>query len=207
VAKMMDRILVIDLESTCWKGEPPEGQQREIIEIGLCVLDVSTCHRLDNPSLIVRPSRSTVSAYCTELTTLTQQDVEAGMTLAEACQILRDEYGSAQRIWASYGDYDRLMFQASCRVLGVEYPFGHRHFNVKSLFAAAHALRREVSLDRAMAMMRWPLEGTHHRGGDDAWNIAHILGHLLLSARQSRQKQPSPGSLSQREDSEIGGTP
>jgi hypothetical protein len=26
-------------------------------------------------------------------------------------------------------------------------------------------------------------EGTHHRGGDDAWNIAAILGHLLVQTR------------------------
>lgn len=27
-------------------------------------------------------------------------------------------------------------------------------------------------------------KGTHHRGGDDAWNIAAILGHVLRSGRQ-----------------------
>ncbi len=183
VVKKMDRILVIDLESTCWEGLPPKGQQHEIIEIGLCVLDVATCQRLDNPSLIVQPTRSTVSEYCTRLTTLTQEDVEAGMSLVEACQLLRDKYRSRQRVWASYGDYDRWMFESSCRTFGVEYPFGSRHLNVKSLFAMVHALPREVSLAQAMEMMGWPLEGTLHRGGDDAWNIARILGHFLLTAR------------------------
>jgi inhibitor of KinA sporulation pathway (predicted exonuclease) len=38
-------------------------------------------------------------------------------------------------------------------------------------------------MDQALAVLGLPLEGTHHRGGDDAWNIAAILGHLLARAR------------------------
>jgi len=33
-------------------------------------------------------------------------------------------------------------------------------------------------------MLGLPLEGTHHRGGDDAWNIAAILSALLLAMRK-----------------------
>ena len=40
--KKLDCILVVDLEATCWVGGPPEGQESEIIEIGLCVLHVSS---------------------------------------------------------------------------------------------------------------------------------------------------------------------
>jgi inhibitor of KinA sporulation pathway (predicted exonuclease) len=32
------RILVIDLEATCWQGDPPPGETSEIIEIGNAVL-------------------------------------------------------------------------------------------------------------------------------------------------------------------------
>jgi inhibitor of KinA sporulation pathway (predicted exonuclease) len=182
--RLLDQILVIDVESTCWLGDPPEGQLSEIIEIGLCVLDVATLERLENPSIIVRPWHSTVSEYCTALTTLTQADVEAGIPLVEACQLLRDRYRSSQRVWASFGDYDRWQFERCCRRLDLEYPFGPRHINVKSLLALVRALPREVSLDAAMQMLGWPLEGTHHRGGDDAWNIARMLGHVLLTARR-----------------------
>jgi inhibitor of KinA sporulation pathway (predicted exonuclease) len=186
MAKKLDQILVIDLEATCWQGAPPPGQDNEIIEIGLCVLDVSTGQRLDNPSIIVQPVHSTVSEYCTALTTLTQEDVEAGIPLREACHLLEKEYGSQERLWASYGDYDRWQFQRECSAHGIDYPFADRHINVKSLFAVAHGLPRELPLDEAMAYMGFPLEGTHHRGGDDAWNIARILGTLLLDARRER---------------------
>jgi len=183
VAKRLDQILVIDLEATCWAGDPPEGQEREIIEIGLCVLDVASGERRDNPSILVKPEHSTISDYCTRLTTLTQEQVDAGINLGEACQVLKDKYRSKERLWASYGDYDRQQFKRSCAASGLDYPFGDGHINVKSLFALVHNLKNEVPLDTALEMMDWPLEGTLHRGGDDAWNIARLLGDILLKAR------------------------
>jgi inhibitor of KinA sporulation pathway (predicted exonuclease) len=170
VKNLLDKILVIDLESTCWGADPPPGHEHEIIEIGLCLLDVATGERGENPSILIRPERSTVSEYCTQLTTLTPQEVETGISLAEACQILRNEYLSERRIWASYGDYDRRQFKRQCRERGLDSPFGDSHINVKSLFALAYNLPQEVGLDQAMALMDWPLEGVHHRGDDDAWN-------------------------------------
>jgi inhibitor of KinA sporulation pathway (predicted exonuclease) len=133
--------------------------------------------------LLVRPERSTVSDYCTQLTTLTQEELEGGMSLAETCRLLQEKYRSGERTWASFGDYDRRQMQKECQARGIPYPFGRTHINVKNLFALVHNLPKEMPLDKAMAHMGFPLEGTHHRGGDDAWNIARLLGHLLLMAR------------------------
>jgi inhibitor of KinA sporulation pathway (predicted exonuclease) len=179
----LDSILVIDIESTCWPAEPPPGQEAEIIEIGLCLLDIDTAQRTSKASLIIRPEHSTVSDYCCTLTTLTQADVEAGMSLREACGILRDEYYSGERLWASYGDYDRKKFQRECRAKGMAYPFGDAHLNVKNLFAVVQRLPREVPLDQALNLVGFPLEGTYHRGDADAWNIARLLGWMLRRAR------------------------
>jgi inhibitor of KinA sporulation pathway (predicted exonuclease) len=177
--KKLDYILVIDIESTCWKDSPPQGQKAEIIEIGLCLLDIATRRRGESKSILVRPECSTVSDYCTALTTLTQKDVAPGIPFREACRILTQEYGSRRRIWASYGDYDRRQFERNCLIYDVAYPFGPSHINVKSLFAVMHALPREIGMAKALERLHLPLEGTHHRGGDDARNIALILGELL----------------------------
>ena len=183
MAKKLDQILVIDLEATCWLGDPPEGQDSDIIEIGLCTLDVTTGQRLDKVSIVVRPERSTISEYCTALTTLTQEEVDQGISFREACSLLRTQYASKEHLWASFGDYDRLIFERECLTHGVKYPFGRGYLNVKSLFAVAQNLDRELPLDEAMDWLGFPLEGHHHRGEDDAWNIARILGHILLKAR------------------------
>ena len=40
--KTTDNTLIIDLEATCWEDRPPRGQESEIIEIGVCIMDAKT---------------------------------------------------------------------------------------------------------------------------------------------------------------------
>jgi inhibitor of KinA sporulation pathway (predicted exonuclease) len=179
MAHEFDLILVVDVEATCWEGNPPEGQQSEIIEIGLCPLQVATGERLERRSILVKPQRSTVSPFCTQLTTLTQAQVDGGIAFSAACALLRSEYRARERVWASYGDYDRRQFERQCQALGVSYPFGPSHLNVSSLLALVHRQPHQLGMDAALALLHLPLEGTHHRGVDDAWNIAGLLSRLL----------------------------
>ena len=183
MARKIDRIIIVDIEATCWEGEPPPGQESEIIEIGVCLLDVGSGVRSQKQSILVRPERSRVSPFCTQLTTLTQEQVEQGISLAEACAKLRQEYAPRERTWASYGDYDRVQFERECAARGILYPFNRTHLNVKNLLALGLNLPKEVGLDRGLALLGLPLEGTHHRGDDDAWNIAAILAILLKRIR------------------------
>src|SRR6478735_9509914 len=184
MAKRLDHVIVIDIESTCWDGGlPPKGETNDIIEIGLTPLELHTGRRLEKRSILVRPDRSRVSPFCTQLTTLTQEQVDGGITFMEACEILRKKYQSRDRVWASFGDYDRTMFQKQCEAEGIPYPFGPRHLNVKTLFAIARGLPHEIGMAEALGLMGVPLEGTHHRGDDDAWNIAGILAALVAKVR------------------------
>jgi inhibitor of KinA sporulation pathway (predicted exonuclease) len=189
MAKKLDQIIVVDLEATCWEGDPPPGQEQEIIEMGVCALEISSGRRQGKRSILVRPERSTVSPFCTKLTTLTQEQVEQGVSFAEAIEILRQEYRPAERTWASYGDFDRIALQRQCEQRGVSYPFGRTHLNVKNLLAISLNLPHEVGLDRALDLLEIPMEGTHHRGDDDAWNIAAVLAALLERTRTGRDEQ------------------
>jgi inhibitor of KinA sporulation pathway (predicted exonuclease) len=186
LARKLDQILIVDIEATCWAGVPPKGQESEIIEIGLCTVDVASGERLEKRSILVKPERSKVSEFCTELTTLTHKQVNKGLSFEQACALLVREYSSKKRIWASYGDYDRTLFQRQCETRRVSYPFSDGHINVKSLFAIVHALPFEVGMMRALEILELEPEGTHHRGDDDAWNIASIFTRLLLN----RQLEP-----------------
>src|SRR5947207_2903746 len=130
MAKLLDRILVIDLEATCWpRGQEPAGFESEVIEIGVCEVDVASATIVGGASIMVRPERSAVSPFCTQLTTLTQDMVDAGMRFEEACKTLRKQYQSEDRAWASYGDYDRAQFERQCKSSSVRYPFGRTHLN------------------------------------------------------------------------------
>lgn len=180
MAKKLDKIIVIDIESTCWEGKTPDGMENDIIEIGVCLLDINTGEISDNRAILVKPERSNISSFCTELTTITSElIVKEGISFQEALRILMKEYDTKSRVWASFGAYDLNQFKKQCTALGVGYPFGPSHINVKSLFALKKKLPFEQGMVGALEILNIPLEGTHHRGVDDAKNIAKILWCIL----------------------------
>lgn len=180
--RLTDKILICDLEATCWEENPPPNAESEIIEIGICILDLKTLSIEDNEGIIVKPEWSTVSEFCTKLTTLKQEDVDKGISLNDACQILRKKYNSKNRAWASYGEYDRRMFQRECELKNINYPFGSFHINVKGVVETM--LGEQVGMDKALQKLNMPLEGTHHRGIDDARNIAKVYKLILEKLRK-----------------------
>ncbi|MEV6558995.1 3'-5' exonuclease [Nocardia sp. NPDC051756] len=171
----MGLLNVVDVEATCWDGKTPPGAVSEIIEIGLTVVDLASGARHGKHRILVRPARSTVSEFCTELTGLTQDEVDTGVSFAEACRLLATEHESGIRPWASWGDYDRKQFLSQCQATGTAYPFGHRHTNAKLVFNEAYELKRRQGMAGALHIAGLPLEGRHHRGEDDAWNIAALV--------------------------------
>jgi inhibitor of KinA sporulation pathway (predicted exonuclease) len=173
----MGLLNVVDVEATCWDGNPPPGQVGEIIEIGVCVVDLDARERVGRDRIIVRPARSTVSAFCTGLTGITQAEVDGGVGFAEACALLVRRHRSDSTPWASWGDYDRKQFERQCGG-GVRYPFGARHENAKARFAEAHGVRRQ-GMAGALRIAGLPLQGRHHNGADDAWNIGALVLHLV----------------------------
>ena len=180
MAKTLDQILIIDIEATCWDGSNPVGMESDIIEIGICLLDVPTGELSGNQGILVKPERSEIGEFCTKLTTITPQMViEQGVTFKEACSILKKQYLSQDRAWASFGAYDIKHFQRQCTAMGVGYPFSPSHINVKTLFALKRKLDREQGMSGALDILNIPLEGIHHRGVDDAKNIAKILRWIL----------------------------
>lgn len=192
----MDRYLnVIDVEATCWPGSPPAGEVHEIIQIGVCVVDPATRSRVGRDDILVRPARSRVSGFCTGLTGLTRQRVDTGISFAEACAYLVERHDAGSRRWASWGDHDRKQFQRQCAADDVAYPFGPGHLNAKARYAEAHHLRRPMGMARALAHAGIPLEGRHHDGADDAWNIAALVLTLPLDddwlhARVGDEREP-----------------
>ena len=94
----LSRVLVIDLEVACWQGPPPPGEEHEVIEIGNAILHVHDLHVEPGPEILVRPTRSTVSDFCTELTGLTQEALdERDLTFPEALGRLEGATGSCER--------------------------------------------------------------------------------------------------------------
>lgn len=186
MATDLRRILVVDIEATCWKTKEEQGSQpNEILEIG--VTEVTSGKGITNVvSYMVKPRSTKVSAFCTELTGWSQADADEGLDIAEALQEIQTEFKLTDNfIWASYGEYDRRMLSEKVfQLYGITRaanPFARArtHLNVKTLFALRHRLPREIGMDRALQQLGIPLEGRHHNGADDSKNIAKILLHVL----------------------------
>lgn len=173
-------VLVIDLEACCWRGNPPEGQHKEIIEIGIACVDYLSKEIISSESIIVKPEFSEISEFCTELTTLTPEYVlKNGISLKRACEILENKYFSNKTMWFSWGNYDRTAFEKECFFKKIKYPFGQTHINLKELFAFKYGLKQSPGVSIALKKIGIPFDGTRHRGVDDAINTAKILRHLI----------------------------
>ncbi len=53
-----------------------------------------------------------------------------------------------------------------------------RHINIKHAYAAFRQVK-PCGMEKALSLAKLPLEGTHHRGLDDARNIARITLTML----------------------------
>lgn len=176
----LDKLLVIDLECTCWENEQPGNDERQdIIEIGICLFDLERGVIEDSEGLIVRPTRSTVSPFCERLTKISQAMVDDGLDFEQALAILRERFQSSIRPWASWGNFDRHVLVGQCRELGHDYPMSPDHFNLKTLHALRHGLPKAIGLYPAVKRAGLVWEGQHHRGIDDARNTARLLRTIL----------------------------
>ena len=93
------------------------------------------------------------------------------MSFAEACDTLVREYGGA-----SWGDHDRHQCVRRCAAERPAHPFGRpaerTHTDAEAVFTEDRGPRRRPGTAQAPAIAGLPLEGRHHRGVDDARNIA-----------------------------------
>jgi len=173
----------VDIESTCWRSNPeqPKNEISEIIEIGITEIDTKNIKVLRTKSIIVKPQSSKISKFCTELTTLTQEQVDQGISLSQACDELKLRFKSDKRPWMSWGDYDRRQFSKNCRDYDVSYPFSSSHTDIHSMFTLLYGV--ELSMEDALKYLNLPLIGTQHRGDSDSLNISNILLFLLKKFR------------------------
>jgi inhibitor of KinA sporulation pathway (predicted exonuclease) len=185
--KQFGTIVCIDIEATCWeKGMKPDDQVNEIIEIGLCFLDTFSLTISKPERLLVKPQQSTVSAFCTQLTSLTQQQLDTeGLSFPLACWLLKKSYKTDQYVWASFGAYEQKLFEQQCLDGLALYPFGSWHLNIQLLTGLGMGLLQTPGIQRALHLVKLPSEGSAHRAADDAYNAARILALFLSRMRGS----------------------
>lgn len=173
------RYVVVDLEATCWeRGGSPD--RMEIIEIGSVLLESSRGPASREFGAFVRPVASPqLSEFCTRLTSIRQEDVDSADTFPEVFRRYLDWIGPEPFTLCSWGAYDLNQFRKDCRRHGIELPPAfERHVNLKQEHSRIRRVR-PMGMSKALASEKIPLEGTHHRGLDDARNIAKLAQIIL----------------------------
>ncbi len=170
--------LVVDLEATCDdRGAVPRAES-EIIEIGAVLVEAETLRAVAEFQTFVRPVvHPVLTTFCTELTTITQADVAPAPTFPVAAARLA-AFGR-DALFCSWGAYDRNQLERDARRHGVPLPLGPEHLNVKDEFRRAVGDRRPRGTQSVLERVGIARTGTHHRGIDDARNIARLLPYAL----------------------------
>ena len=175
--------LVVDLESTCDDAGAVPRAESEVIEIGAVLVDGRTLERVDDFATFVRPVRHpTLTTFCKRLTTITQAQVDDAPGFAEAAAAVA-AFGQ-DALFCSWGNYDRNKLAEDAAFHGVAMPLGPAHWNLKVAFS-----KRRLGMSEALRLAGLALVGTHHRGIDDARNIARLLPYILKRGAAWRSKQ------------------
>jgi len=179
-----DYYLIVDLEATCSDDGTVPRHEMEIIEIG-AVMQSSRSFEVESEfqSFICPVRHPNLTGFCTNLTGIRQQDVAGAPLFSIALEAMKQwMYPFADSLFCSWGDYDRNQFLQDCDFHRVAYPLSLGHLNLKAECSRALNWRKKMGIAQAVRHLGMEFEGSHHRGIDDARNIARIVRRLCTGA-------------------------
>ena len=171
--------IILDLEATCWQDKTQKHKD-EIIEIGaVCVNEnkeiVSQFSEFVKPIL-----NSRLSDFCKELTSITQSQIDKADTFDIVIKRFKDWINIKEDYTlCSWGFYDKSQFKADCELHQLETKWLTNHISLKHQYAEIRKLTKPIGMSGALNLEKINLEGTHHRGIDDAKNITKIFIKLF----------------------------
>ncbi|MFP3387866.1 exonuclease domain-containing protein [Brevibacillus sp. SIMBA_040] len=164
--------IIFDLEATCWEND--RKRQNEIIEIGAVKLD-KKLKIVGEFQTFIKPLRNPVlSDFCKNLTSISQADVDNAPSFGNAIDDFKNWIGNDYWL-CSWGFYDKNQLKMDCELHNKPTHWLSNHISIKHQHGKMIERERGVGMERALNMLKIPLDGTHHRGIDDARNISKIF--------------------------------
>ena len=174
----MKNYIIFDLEATCIDDRQAQFIN-EIIEIGGVKLDENLI-QMDTFQTFIKPTINPVlSEFCVNLATIQQQDVDNGVGFEAALQRFASwtKANSDDIVLLSWGYYDKKQILNEAQMKGYNGEI-HRlleyHRSLKHDFAKM-TKTKPCGMQKALSRLKIEQVGTHHRGLDDALNIAEIF--------------------------------
>ena len=171
--------IIFDLEATCWPNElEARGKKQEIIEIG--ALKINKEGKIDSRfESFVRPIfHPTLTSFCTDLTSITQVDVNQADRFPEVIKDFQDWIGlfdEEEYLLCSWGFFDRSALMKNCKYHDIDPLWAKKHINMKDQYPRIKCTGRPMGLKRAVEAEGFDFEGIHHRAISDAENLAKIF--------------------------------
>ena len=183
-----DRIIVVDVERTCWENDKaPEGQKSEIIQIGYTFLNPLTLEISQPHEILIRPQRSKISEYCTNLTGLTWDRVKRGIVYQDAVKYFMKQAATRSCVWAGWGQENNDFIHQSADFNAI-YPFGDNYLNIQDMYWMMFGTAFRPQLKRSVEELGLIFEGRWHDGKDDSYNTARVLREMLERGRSQESK-------------------
>ncbi|XP_057698919.1 ERI1 exoribonuclease 2 [Corythoichthys intestinalis] len=195
-------LIVIDFESTCWREK--NNHTQEIIEFPAVLLNTSTGKiELEFHTYVQPQERPILSAFCTELTGITQTQVEAGVPLriclsqfGRWLQKLRLEKGvvfstqqqssssesDGQKLctFLTWSDWDLgVCLHFECKRKQIHKPnVLNSWIDLRSTYRMFYS-RKPKGLNGALQDLGIQFSGREHSGLDDARNTAQLATRMM----------------------------
>lgn len=167
--------IIYDLEATCWRGRPPHGVN-EVIEIGAYKLN-EYGEVLDMFNSFIRPTvNPRLSGFCTQLTTITQKDVDrAGVfpKVSEQFQDWIDIYEDYKL--CSWGKFDKQLLKNDCTLHKLEDEWLEHSVDLKNQYHRIRNMNKYTGLKTTLDREGFEFTGVHHRAIADAANLCKIF--------------------------------
>ncbi len=170
------KFIIFDLEATCWMGRPP-GMVQETIEIGAIQLnnygeELGSFNRFIRP--IIHPN---LSAFCRELTSIDQDDVDRADNFPQVIEEFKDwiDVDEEDYLLCSWGGFDKKMLARDCALHDLHDDWLDQHINLKRQYQLFKRLHRPCGLKSAVRKEGFEFTGIHHRGIADAENLTKVF--------------------------------
>lgn len=171
--------IIIDYEATCSDANEFPRSEMEIIEWGVVAVDDKKLLPIDEFQSFVRPVRNPLlTDFCLRLTSIKQAEVDTAPYFVDALANFKEWLVQFDNpVFCSWGNFDKNQLIKDCSYHGEEYPFrSDYHINLKKRFSTKSSVTTKlVSMAKALRVAGIEQTGVHHRGIDDARNIAKLM--------------------------------
>lgn len=175
-------IAVVDLEATCTDNpELRDSFINEIIEIGLVIWNKKE-NTFDEFQIYVKPKRSVITPFCTQLTGISNETLKDAISFEDALKKVESIFNQYPELktWTSFGDYDRNQLRRQSKRETLQNPFDKlSHINIKNTAWTVSGRSKALGLGNMLTIFGLTFEGNQHCGVDDAYNIARLAEVLV----------------------------